>query len=122
MPQTIVEYSNNLVEKNILDPKILPIEINKVLAAFGQFGEADLKCVVRGSDIYARSVEPQGKAFLWIDINILEGRPLEFRKQISTNIIAMLKQHVKSIDGLEVQISCGVHEMTKDSYIKEVLA
>lgn len=121
MPQTIVEYSNNLVEKDAIDPRSLALEINKVLTALQTFGDSDLKCIVRGNEMYARSIQPENKAFLWVVVNILAGRPLELRQQISKDIIAMLKTKIKQVDGLEIQISVDVHEMNKDVYIKEIL-
>jgi len=122
MPQTIVEYSNNLIEKGAIDPNALAVDVNKTLAALQTFGDADLKCIVRGSDLYARSsAQPENKAFLWVVVNILGGRPLELRQQISKDIIAMLKTKIKLVDGLEIQISVDVNEMNKDTYIKEIL-
>ena len=122
MPQTIVEYSNNLVEKGAIDPKSLPADINKVLAASQTFADADLKCIVHGNDLHARSCAPsENKAFLWVVVNILSDRPLELRQRISKDIIAMLKSKIKRVDGLEIQISVDVHEMSRDIFIKENL-
>ncbi|MGL4667283.1 MAG: hypothetical protein ACRCWR_05070, partial [Saezia sp.] len=61
------------------------------------------------------------KAFLWVVVNILGGRPVELRQQISKDIIAMLKSSIKCVEGLEIQISVDVHEMNKETYIKEIL-
>lgn len=121
MPQTIVQYSNNLIEKGAFDPTNLALDINKVLAGLQTFGDTDLKCIVSGNDLYARSTQPENKAFLMVVVNILSGRSLEIRQQISKDIVSLLKSKIKLVEGLEIQVSVDVHEMNKETYCKEIL-
>lgn len=57
--------------------------------------------------------------FCHCTVSILEGRPLELRKSMSSGMYAELKSHLEmSLENQEVSVTLELREMDKETYMK----
>ena len=116
MPQLILEYSSNVIEKNNLNnlfqechsllEKMLPTDISSCKSRS-----------IERQNYYVGNGEPNN-AFVHISLKIMPGRTPDTLKDIGDNIMAILKRYFeKSFENLNLQVTLEIMELQK-TYFK----
>lgn len=121
MPQIIIEYSGNLTQHHVIDADHLPAAINKALEAIGLCNEYDLKTVVHRCDTFGVGNETGNRAFVLAKIHILPGRTHELKCKVADATIHTIKENLRPVDGLDIQVVVDISEMDKPYFRKETL-
>lgn len=116
MPQLILEYSSNIIEKDDL------FNLLKKLNIFmAEKLPADLtSCKSRSieHDNYCIGSGDTTNAFVHINLKVMSGRTVEKLNDVGSSIIELLKQHFsKSLSQLNLQLSVEISELSK-TYFK----
>lgn len=121
MPRVIIEYTNKLIEHNAFDPAQLIAQINQTLMDSGQFHDEGIKSIAFGSNLYARSTQPQGCEFICVTAYILSGRSTELKQEISNNLLQVLQTQVKKVTGIKTQISASVEDTDRQTFTETII-
>lgn len=112
MPQLILEYSANIIEKN--DVKAVFPLLHAVLsqglpAQLGNCKSSAIEC----KDYYIADGQPQ-HAFILVNLKVLAGRSDETLQKVGEKLIAVLKKHFSaSLNKLQLQIFLEINVLEK---------
>ena len=121
MPHLTIEYSRNLEDSFALADTLR--EVNATLVASGQIkDELDLKSRIVPLDVTVVGTGAGDRGFVYCLLRLLPGRTDEVKAELSERIGVVMRNRIPRPDGMVVQLSVGVTEMHKPSYVKEVLA
>jgi 5-carboxymethyl-2-hydroxymuconate isomerase len=118
MPQITVEYSAEVSEA--FDRRALALALHETLAPLASVDVAGFKTRLRQIE---ESVIGDGSpaAMIHVRIGLLAGRPVELKQQIGKAAIEVAREHLKPVEGLQVQISLEVYDMDREQYQKVVV-
>jgi len=115
MPHCILEYSNNIVESS--DWALVFEDVHEFLVGTGLFLIEDIKsrAVVR-EDFLVGDGAPD-RAFVAMNLCILDGRDDEVKSLVSEGILEILKRHmIMACSDLRCSVSVRITEMQRGSY------
>ncbi len=118
MPHLTIEYTNNLPHFNA---RSTLIELNKVLVASNQFEEIDIKSRAIRLDTYVIGTALDTRAFVHAKLAILSGRSSETKRELSENMLLMLKQICEWPANINVQLCVEIQEIERESYTKAMV-
>lgn len=115
MPHCILEYSNNLV--GLPDWTEMFGEVHAFLVGTGLFHLGDIKSrAVQRQHFLAADGAPD-RAFVAMNVCILDGRDDEVKAQVSEGVLEVLKRHLgPACEGKRCSISVRITEMERSSY------
>ena len=115
MPHCILEVSDNLLDSP--DWQDLLGAIHRTLVGTGLFSEADLKSRVIRHDTFRVADGAPDRAFVTLDVQILEGRPDEVKARISDVLLPVLAgAFPRSAAGMKLNITVQVSDLHRLSY------
>lgn len=115
MPHCILEVSDNLLDSP--DWQDLLGAIHRTLVGTEFFSEADIKSrVIRHGTFRVADGAPD-RAFVTLEVQILEGRPDEVKAQISEALLSVLTgAFPRSAIGMKLNITVQVSDLHRLSY------
>ncbi len=115
MPHCILEYSANVVEQP--DMTRLLMDIHGALMATGLFTLADIKSRAIRHEQYLIGDGDPARAFVTLNVQILEGRSDEVKAQISEAALEVLKRAFpESLQQRKCSLTVQVSEIHRPSY------
>ena len=114
MPHIHVEYSDNLE----IQARPLLKALNSALFATGYINSIhDIKSRAVIQHEFVVGLDDQStQAYVHTKVSLLTGRSIAVQKQISTVLLQVLQQHVKST--VDLQLCVEIQEMNKQTYSK----
>lgn len=119
MPKITVEYSANLTANNLFEPRELLSAINQAMASIPAYKEGSIKSVARSNNVYVVGTKAVNRAFVDVKIEIISGRTPETKINTSVKVMAVLKEQIKKMPGLETQLSVDIADMDSTTFLKE---
>lgn len=119
MPKITVEYSANLTDNNLFEPRELLSAINQAMASIPAYKEGSIKSVARSNNVYVVGTKAVNRAFVDVKIEIISGRTPETKINTSVKVMAVLKEQIKKMPGLETQLSVDIADMDSTTFLKE---
>lgn len=119
MPKITVEYSANLTDNNLFEPRELLSAINQAMASIPAYKEGSIKSVARSNNVYVVGTKAVNSAFVDVKIEIISGRTPETKINTSVKVMAVLKEQIKKMPGLETQLSVDIADMDSTTFLKE---
>lgn len=119
MPKITVEYSANLTDNNLFEPRELLSAINQAMASIPAYKEGSIKSVARSNNVYVVGTKAVNRAFVDVKIEIISGRTPETKINTSVKVMAVLKEQIKKMSGLETQLSVDIADMDSTTFLKE---
>jgi 5-carboxymethyl-2-hydroxymuconate isomerase len=115
MPHCILEASDNLLDSP--DWQDLLGALHRTLVGTGLFSEADIKSrVIRHTTFRVADGAPD-RAFVTLDVQILEGRPDEVKARISEALLPLLiAAFPRSAAGMKLNVTVQVSDLHRLSY------
>ncbi|MDR0278007.1 MAG: 5-carboxymethyl-2-hydroxymuconate Delta-isomerase [Paucimonas sp.] len=116
MPQLHLEYSANL---RTLDTDKALLRLNSALVASGQFSdEVDIKSRAVAHEVFRVGIAPAERAFVHVKLALLSGRSPAIKRQLSADLIEVLKDLVPTQAGVDIQLCVELLDIDRDSYSK----
>lgn len=114
MPHIHVEYSDNLE----IQARPLLKALNSALFTTGYINSIhDIKSRAVVQHEFVVGLDDQSiQAYVHTKVSLLTGRSIAVQKQISTVLLQVLQQHVKST--VDLQLCVEIQEMNKETYSK----
>ena len=121
MPHLRVEYTHNL--HGSLSPQPLLQALTAAVCASAEIAdEADVKArIVALEQWQIGTAQTPARAFVHAELRLLSGRSAEAKKDFSDRIAAVLRQHIRAPEGLQVQLSVDIVDMERPCYFKGLL-
>jgi len=121
VPHVILEYSANALDEPDF-PRLL-LSIHESLAATGLFSLADFKGRVVRHETFAVAEGAPDRAFVALDVQILEGRDDETKGVVSRICLDLLRgAFPRTAAGRRLSLSVQVSEIHRPSYRRETSA
>jgi len=118
MPHCILEASDNLLDSP--DWPALLREIHGTLVATGLFKEADLKSRVLRHGVFQVGDGAPDRAFVTLDLQIMEGREDEVKAQLSEALLAVLaRAFPRTSAAMRLNLTVQVSELHRASYRRQ---
>ncbi len=115
MPHCILEASNNLLDTP--DWADLLRQLHQGLVATGLFNEQDLKSRVVLHPLFRVADGAPDRAFVTLDVQVLEGRSDAVKAQISSAMEALLaRAFPRTTEGMRLNLTVQVSDLHKASY------
>jgi len=115
MPHCILEYSANVVDQP--DMTRLLVDIHDAIMATGLFTLADIKSRAIRHEQYVIGDGDTERAFVTLNVQILEGRSDEVKAQISEAALEVLKRAFpESLRQRKCSLTVQVSEIHRPSY------
>jgi len=115
MPHLVLELSDNLIDRP--DLRAVLLELHEVLMATGAFAREDIKSRVLRHATFAVADGAPERAFVALEIRILEGRSDAVKAAASEGALAVLERaFAASLERLPVGLSVEVRDMARASY------
>lgn len=116
MPHLFVEYTANLPA---VDEQALLAALNQVVCSHPSvLHESEVKARIQQVHAFRIGTQPQGRAFVHVLLQLLEGRSETVRQELAQALGTVLRAHVPPSLGLQVQWSVDVAEMSRPCYYK----
>ena len=115
MPHCILEASDNLLDQP--DWRGLLGQINRSLVATGLFAEADIKSRLIRHDCFAVADGSPDRAFVTLDVQLLEGRPDDVKAELSDTLLRLLlAAFPHSLAGMKLNLTVQISDLHRASY------
>ncbi len=120
MPHITIEVSPTLTD---FDASRTLERVNHVLAASGQFDDADIKTRVLRLHEALVGTEGAAQGFVHATLRLLSGRSPATRAALSASVLEALLGSLPAAGGMQrpVQVSVDVVEMDRSTYAKQVV-
>ena len=117
MPHCILEYSDNVVDPP--EFRVLFGELHELLVGTGEFQLGDIKSrAIRCAD-YRVGDGASDRAFVALQICILEGRPDELKSRLTAGALPILERHFTATRvARRCSVSARVTDMHRASYAR----
>jgi len=109
MPHAVIEYSANIIPKNII-----PL-VHEAMIASGLFEADNIKTRAYVANDFMVGTKGAEGRFVHLTVAILSGRTMEQRQTLSQSLIDILKASFPDADSLTVEI----REMDRETYRKQ---
>jgi 5-carboxymethyl-2-hydroxymuconate isomerase len=118
MPHIVLEYTSN-VDGPQTGYGNLFAELHRVLVDILGVDVANCKSRAIRLDTYRVGEGEADSGFVHLGIKILEGRPVELRREVGERCLAVLSHHFsRARQKLKLQITVGVEGMERRTYLK----
>lgn len=119
MPHLLLEHTANLTAP--LDHRAVLDELHAVMSRTGEFNPADIKGrILAHAHHRAGDGDPQ-RVFAHLTVSIKSGRSVEFRKQLSADLLAALRRAFeRTWNERPTDLTVDVREMVAETYAKAV--
>ena len=119
LPHCIIEHSDNIKDKILW--KELFKSLHKILIDTKEINEADIKTRVMGhSNYYIGDGNPKN-AFITLNIQLLDGRDDQFKKDLTQAALELLDQYFSNtLIELNTSITVQISDIHRYSYSKQV--
>ncbi len=115
MPHCILEASDNLLDPP--DWRGLLGRINRTLVDTGLFAEADIKSRLLRHDCFVVADGAPDRAFVTLEVQLLEGRPDEVKAQLSEALLQVLRSAFPhSQAGMKLNLTVQISNLHRASY------
>lgn len=115
MPHCILEASDNLLDPP--DWQGLLGDLHRTLAGTGLFSEADIKSRVIRHDTFRVADGAPDRAFVTLDVQILEGRTDEVKARISEALLSVLTgAFPRSAAAMRLNVTVQISDLHRPSY------
>ena len=115
MPHCILEASDNLLDAP--DWQGLLGDLHRTLVATGLFSEEDIKSRVIRHDTFRVADGAPDRAFVTLDVQILEGRTDEVKTRISEALLPVLAgAFPRSAAGMRLNVTVQISDLHRPSY------
>ncbi len=115
MPHCILEYSDNL--EDLPDWVEVFEDVHAFLAGTGLFRLDDIKSRAIGREHFAVADGAPDRAFVAMNVCILDGRDDEVKALVSEGVLEVLKRHLRPFcEGKRCSLSVRITEMERSSY------
>jgi 5-carboxymethyl-2-hydroxymuconate isomerase len=115
MPHITLEFSSNVLEKNV-SPML--IQMHELLSAQLPTPLKNCKSRIVRSDDYVIGDANESNAFVHLSILVLKGRSVDLKNGIASNLLKILKEHfAESTNLLDLQISVTIEDLP-DVFLK----
>jgi len=119
MPTLTLEYTPNLPQLNT--SKAL-LSLNQALLISGQFAaEHDIQSKAIPVDVFQVGTVHASRGFVHLKLALFGGRSAEVKKELSTNLLAVLRDTCVWPADVEVFLSVEIVEQDRESYSKAVV-
>ncbi len=119
MPHCTLEYSDNIPHKP--DLRKLLLELGELLVATGQFERANIKSRAVEHDLFVVGDGAPERAFVALEIGILDGRSDELKAGLSESALELLERHFSAaLAQTSCSITVQVADIHRASYRKRV--
>ena len=119
MPQITLEYTGNITQP--IEFRALFAELHQVLANTAGIHIANFKSRARCLDTYHIGEGEAVNAFVHLDFQLFEGRPVELKREIGERGLSVLKKHfARSLNDHNLQITFQVRDIQRQAYFKVV--
>jgi 5-carboxymethyl-2-hydroxymuconate isomerase len=117
MPHVTLEYSNNLTAAVEIDA--LFERIHTALTGYERIKIGDIKSRAIGYDLFRVGTGSPDAVFVHLSVDILIGRPIEERKKMSQQLLALVHEAFAEIyDSQPCDITVNIREIDRESYGK----
>jgi 5-carboxymethyl-2-hydroxymuconate isomerase len=117
MPHVTLEYSNNLTAA--VDINALFERIHTALTGYDRIKIGDIKSRAIGYDLFRVATGSPDAVFVHLSVDILNGRPVEERKEMSQQLLALVHEAFAEIyDSQPCDITVNIREIDRESYGK----
>ena len=117
MPHLTLEYSGNVPDA----PDIQSIlrEIHRVLQETAGIKIENCKSRGRVAEKYLVANGESSRAFVHLDVRILEGRSGELKRELGYHLLETLREHFSSAEAaLDLQTTVEIRDIERASYFK----
>ncbi|MFZ1685046.1 MAG: 5-carboxymethyl-2-hydroxymuconate Delta-isomerase [Candidatus Zixiibacteriota bacterium] len=119
MPHLTLEYSNNLTAA--VDMNALFERIHTALTEYERIKIGDIKSRAIGYDLFRVGTGSPDAVFVHLSVDILNGRPVEERKRMSQQLLALVHEAFAEIyDSQPCDITVNIREIDKETYGKKI--
>ncbi len=119
MPHCIIEYSSNI--SDLPDFTKLLTDVNQMLANTDLFKLNDIKSRIIKHNLYLIGDGDSKRAFVTMNLQILDGRPDDIKVDLSRKALAILKQYFpKTLMHNKASLTVQITDMHRLSYCKEI--
>ncbi len=119
MPHVTLEYSNNLT--SAVDFNGLFERIHTALTGYERIKIGDIKSRAVGYDLFRVGEGSPDAVFIHLSVDILSGRPVEERKKMSQQLMALLHEAFVDIyNSQPCDLTVNIRELDRESYGKMV--
>jgi 5-carboxymethyl-2-hydroxymuconate isomerase len=117
MPHIILEYTENVKEKSKFQE--LFVQLHQIIVEVANASLESCKSrAIKHKNFFIGNGDVKN-AFIYVQILLMEGRPLSVRKELGEKILAALEKHFsKSLEELNLQISVEPKELSEGLYFK----
>lgn len=117
MPHCVLEYSSNVLDK--LDFRCFFKELHTILASSGHIQLDQLKGRAVCHDNYFIGDGAADRAFIYLQISLLDGRDLAVRKSLGEQAFAHLRASFPlSLEKLRCSMTLEMREMSRETHFK----
>ena len=118
MPHLLLEHTDNLVAP--LDHRAVLAELHAVMARTGEFKEADIKGRIAAYTHHHVGDGDPSRVYAHLTASIMSGRSLEFRKQLSADLLAVLRRaFAANYNERPCDLTVDIREMVRETYAKD---
>jgi 5-carboxymethyl-2-hydroxymuconate isomerase len=117
MPHLRLEYTANVPQK--VDFSDLLAELQQTMSEVGNIPIANFKSRAYRLEDYCMADGASGKSFVHLDVQFLEGRPLELKQRIGEALMGALKaRYAPAIAQGGLELSVELREIQRAVYFK----
>ena len=117
MPHLTLEYTGNV--SGVVRPAELLPELHQVLAQEAGIAIGNCKSRAIRRDDFCVGQGEDRRAFVHLEIRVLEGRSPEVKKALSEHSLAVLEDHLASASSeLDLQLTVEIVDMQRAGYFK----
>jgi 5-carboxymethyl-2-hydroxymuconate isomerase len=116
MPHLRLEYTANVPQK--VDFKALLSELQQTMSEVGNIPIANFKSRAYRLDDYCMADGASEKSFVHLDVQFLEGRPIELKQRIGEALMGVLKARYAPALAHGLELSVELRDIQRAAYIK----
>ena len=119
MPHCIIEHSDNI--KDSTSWATIFKELHKILVDTGEIKESDIKSrAIEHKNFYIGNGN-MNKAFITLNIQLLDGRSDEFKKELAQSALILLNKYFeKTFKELHTSITVQISDIHRKSYSRKI--
>lgn len=116
MPHLRLEYTANVPQK--VDFRALLAELQHTMSEVGNIPIGNFKGRAYRLDDYCMADGASGKSFVHLDVQLLEGRPVELKQKIGEALMGVLKARYAAALAHGLELSVELRDIQKATYLK----
>jgi 5-carboxymethyl-2-hydroxymuconate isomerase len=115
MPHLTLEYTSNL-PRQVAGPELFG-RLHRILADVGGIEIRNCKSRALGYDAFLVGDAGDEKAYVHLDVRILEGRSADVRREVGRQILQTLREAYDA-DASSLQVTVEIRDMPRELYFK----